>query len=360
MNSRWTFCFWTPLQTVSVLMLTVFLCSCSHFEAGREERVLDRYEFSQPQMGVPFQIVLYADDSVVAEQAAAAAFARIAELNGIMSDYESDSELNRLARTAGSGSWVAVSEDLWRVLERSQRLAQESFGAFDITVGPYVALWRRARRARELPEAEDLARFRPLVGHQRISLNPLNRSVRLEASGMKLDLGGIAKGYAVDEAMKVLRSRGITRALVAGVGDILVAEAPPGRSGWRIAISEHDAPGAPKPPSMLLRNAAISTSGDASQKLEIDGRRYSHIVDPRTGIGLTDHSLVTVIARDCTTSDSVATAVSVLGPGPGLRLVRGLAEAEVRIVRDAGDGITVHESRGFKRYQERPAANVRQ
>jgi thiamine biosynthesis lipoprotein len=164
---------------------------------------------------------------------------------------------------------------------------------------------------------------------------------------MRLDLGAIAKGYAVDEALDVLRERGITRALVSGGGDMAASEAPPGAKGWRIALSQLEESNGPAREFVLLRHRALATSGDLFQHVEIDGVRYSHIVDPRTGIGLTGPSLVIVIARDCTTADSLSTALSVLGTEPGLRLAEK-KEACARVVRKPGSQLEIHESPCFK------------
>ena len=311
-----------------------------------------RFEFTQPQMGLPFRVVLHAPDPTVADVAAKAAFARIAQLNDILSDYDTDSELSQLSRTAGEGRAVPVSEDLWLLLDRSQALAAQTDGAFDVTVGPYVNLWRKARRERQLPRPDLIAAAAARVGWKKLELDTRHRTARLLAPEMRLDLGAIAKGYAVDEALKVLRRHGITRALVAGGGDMAVGDPPPDKKGWRIEIAALDVTNAPPARFVLLANAALATSGDVFQHVEVDGRRYSHIVDPRTGIGLTDHSLVTVIAADCTTADSLATAVSVLGPEKGLRLVEATPGAAVHIVRKPGAGIEVQESRRFRKFYE--------
>lgn len=311
---------------------------------------LARFEYTQPQMGVPFRIVLYATTQRQADTAARAAFARIEELNAILSDYEDDSELSRLSATAGQGRAVALSEDLWRVLAAGQRLAAQTDGAFDLTAGPVVTLWRRARRQHRLPEPERLAAARAAVGYRYLKLNPRDHTARLLRPGMRLDLGGIAKGYAVDEALKTLRTHGITRALVSGGGDLVVGDPPPGRKGWRIEVAPLDAPGAPPARFVQLKHRALATSGDVFQHVEIDGVRYSHIVDPRTGLGLTDHSLVTIIARDGLTADALATAVSVLGPRAGLQLVERTAGAAAYLVRKPGNEIEAVTSRRFGRF----------
>ena len=287
----------------------ILLAGC--VSVGRQD--LSRYEFTKPQMGTPFRMVLYAPDPAHAEAAAEAAFRRVEALNQIFSDYETDSELNELSRTAGSGKWVRVSDDLWRILVESQRFAALSDGAFDVTVGPCVSLWRKARREKRLPDAVKLAEAREAVGYRKLELK--EKRARLLVPDMKLDLGGIAKGYAVDEAMKVLRAHGIRHALVGAAGDIAVSESPPGKTGWQIEI------GAPSKP-VSLSNAAVSTSGDIFQHLEVNGVRYSHIVDPRTGIGITHQLLVSVIAPDSMTADALATAISVLGPEKGTALAK--------------------------------------
>lgn len=308
-----------------------------------------RYEFTRPQMGVPFRLVLHATNQSQAALAAAAAFARIQQLNDILSDYDTDSELSRLSRTSGQNTNVVVSPDLWTVLARSQRLAERTDGAFDVTVGPLVHLWRKARRERQLPRPDLLESARRRVGWSKLHLNPVRQTARLDTEDMRLDLGAIAKGYAVDQALRVLARHGIRSALVSGGGDLAVSDPPPGQPGWRIELAPLDLPGAPPARFVLLRHAALATSGDVFQHLELNGRRYSHIVDPRTGLGLTDHSLVTVIAPDCTTADSLATAVSILGPARGLRLIRTIPGVDARCVRAPGGKIETRVSPGFAR-----------
>ena len=311
---------------------------------------LTRFEYQRPEMGVPFRIVLYAENTNSAGRAAEAAFQRVKELNDVMSDYDPDSELSKLSQTSGQGLQVPVSADLWFVLKRAHQLSERSNGAFDVTVGPFVNLWRRARRQHQLPDSVRLAQARQAVGYQHMKLNEQARTVELLVPNMRLDLGGIAKGYAVDEALKTLRHAGITQALVEGGGDVAVSNPPPGKKGWRFDLSSLDATNAPPDRFLLLKNSAISTSGDLYQRLEIDGKRYSHIVDPRTGIGLTDHSLVSVIAGDSITADSLTKVVSVLGPEKGLKFIEATPGVAVRIMREPGEKIQTYESSKFRRY----------
>jgi len=308
---------------------------------------LERYEFTEPQMGLPFRIVLYAEDPSTARAAARAAFDRIASLNQVLSDYEDESELTRLNRTAGTGQAVPLSDDLWRVLWRAEQVARRSDGAFDVTVGPYVQLWRRARRQRALPDPARLEAARQAVGFPQLRLDPARRTAELRRPKMRLDLGGIAKGYALQEALRTLERCGVPRALVTGGGDLVAGEGPPGKAGWRVEIAPLDATNAPPARLILLRRRALATSGDLFQRFEVDGRRYSHIVDPRTGIGLTDHSLVTVVARDGMLADALSTAVSVLGPEAGLRLIERERGASVHLVRQPGAFLESRTSRRF-------------
>ena len=320
--------------------------------APAEDAALERFEFTQKQMGVPFRIVLYAPGERVANHAADAAFARIKQLNGILSDYEPESELMQLCKTAGQGRPVEVGDDLWFVLVRSQEMSRASAGAFDVTVGPVVKLWRQARRKKLLPPPADLARATALVGYQKIRLDAESHKVELLKAGMQLDLGGIAKGYAADQTLSTLRKLGVTRALVAGSGDISVGDPPPGKQGWRIGIAPLTAPDDPPTRFVSLKNAAVATSGDAWQYVEIDGQRYSHIVDPHTGVGLTNRSSVTIIAPDGTTADSLATAVSVLGPERGLKLVAGTPGTAAFIIRQIDGKTAAIESGNFKEFVE--------
>ena len=273
-------------------------------------------------MGTLFRIVLYTADEAAAKQASQAAFKRVADLNRIMSDYLPESELMRLCKKAG-GPAVPVSPDLFAVLARAAEISRITDGNFDVTVGPVVRLWRRSRRSQLLPDEKELAAAKVLVDYRNVQLDPAAKTVRLVKPGMLLDLGGIAKGYAAEAAQKVLKERGITHALVAAGGDIAVSAAPPGKPGWEISIAR--APGEPNDgPTLILHDAGVSTSGDAEQYVEIGGKRYSHIVDPRTGLGLTDSWQVTVIAPDATTSDGMTKVLCVLGPDKGLPAVAGL------------------------------------
>jgi FAD:protein FMN transferase len=267
-------------------------------------------------MGVIARIVLYAPDEGIARSAARAAFRRMAALDDIMSDYRPASELMRFAGQAG-GPPVALSEDLFVVLEQSQTLAQLSDGAFDVTAGALVRLWREARASGALPSAEALSEAARRTGWRYLQLDPIARTGQLLVPGIQLDLGGIAKGYAADQALMVLKQHGVDRAMVELGGDIAVGAPPADQHGWQITVRD----AGPDWGSLLLAHAAISSSGDTEQFVVIDGYRYSHIVDPRTGVGLTDRVAVTVLAPSATLSDGLSTLLSVLGPERGVPLI---------------------------------------
>ncbi|MCC7085671.1 MAG: FAD:protein FMN transferase [Pirellulales bacterium] len=322
------------------------------FAAPNAVETPTRYSFSEVQMGASWRISLYADDQDTANRAASAVFARVAELNGILSDYDPQSELSRLSSTGGIGKAVPLGEDLWNVLWHSQQLAANSGGAFDVTVGPLTKLWRRARRQQEMPRPELLSAARDATGYRALRLDSDRRTAELQKPNMRLDLGGIGMGYAVDEALKVLKRAGVASAMIDASGDIGTLDAPPGNRGWRIGIAPLSGDG---PPSryVSLANMALTNSGDAFQAVELGGQRFSHIVDPHTGLGLVNRSSVVVIAPDCTTADSYATAVAVLGPAQGMKLIDATPGAEAFVVRQADSGqIETSESTGFKKFVE--------
>lgn len=280
---------------------------------------LTRFTFTEYHMGVDARLVVYAPDRPAAEVACTAAFARIAALDSMMSDYRRDSELTRLSARAG-GAPVRVSPDLFLVLRRAQEVAERSGGVFDVTVGPLVARWRQARKTGVLPDPAELERARRRVGWQKLRLDEGARTARLTVPGMKLDLGGIAKGYAGDEAQRVLQQHGITRALVELGGDIVVSGPPPGTEGWTIRVP--NAADDQGPADLRFAQRAISTSGDTEQFVVIGGRRYSHVVDPHTGQALTNRVQVTLSAPDGLTSDPLSTALSLLGPEDRRKLLQ--------------------------------------
>ena len=311
----------------------------------------ERFQFAEPHLGTIVEITLYAPEDIVANDAAKAAFSRVRELDQIFSDYKNDSETMRLCESAGSGQAVKVSAELFHVIRKSLEISEKSDGAFDVTVGPLVQLWRRARKQKILPNGDEIIAAKGLVGWKFVKLDEVTQSVELKRKGMRLDFGGIAKGFIAQNVSQLLREKGHQQTLVAVAGDIVAGDAPPNTPGWKVGIAPLDRPNGAVSRLLLLKNCAISTSGDAFQFAEINGTRYSHIVDPRTGLGLTQRSSVTVLADDGTTADALATAICVLGPEKGLKLIEGRDRIEALIVRATDEGPRVIESKSFQSYE---------
>lgn len=290
---------------------------------------LQRYEFSHPQMGTVFRIVMYAASDSMAQQASRAAFQRIDQLNDILSDYKEDSELSRLSASSGKQQTVPLSDDLWRVLIVSQQAARLSGGAFDISVGPLVSLWRRSRRQQELPAKDALQKAKQSVGYSYIQLQPKARTAMLTKPTMKLDAGGIGKGYAVDEALKILSQYNVKPALVDGGGNLAIGDAPPGQSGWKVALGVGASGDTTQAMYLTLKNVGVSTSGDMFQFVEINGKRYSHIVNPFTGYGLTNQRTVSVIAPNGTNADWLSTAICVQSDAQARRMIQKMQRVQV-------------------------------
>ena len=291
----------------------------------------ERHEQLRPLMGTEFRLVMYAEDAEQATRAADAAWARMSAVEELMSDYIGQSELSRLSAVSREHEppvSVAVSEELFSVLLAARGVWELSGGAFDVTVGPCVRLWRRAARRGEPPDEERLSAARAASGQEKLRLHAEGRRVELLASDMRLDLGGIAKGYALDQALAVLARHGIERALVDGGGDLRLGEPPPGEDGWLVAV-EGD------PHGRRAARCGVATSGQSGRSFTWEGLRFSHVVDPRTGVGLTHEVAVTVIADTAMAADALASAASVLGAGPGIAWIEGLegVEAQFRTPR---------------------------
>ena len=312
---------------------------------------LERFSFAESHLGTIVELTLYAPEETVANEAARAAFSRIKELDLIFSDYKAESEVMRLCEQAGSGRSVKVSGELFTLLKRARTVSEKSDGAFDVTVGPLVQLWRKARKFKTLPMPDEIAAAREKVGWKLVVLDEDQRTVELTKPGMRLDFGGIAKGFIAQEISRLLRERGLPQSLVAVAGDIVAGEPPPGSLGWKVGVAPLDRPNGPSSRLLSLKNRAISTSGDAFQFVEIAGVRYSHIVDPTTGLGLTRRSSCTVVASDGTTADAIATAVCVLGPEKGISLVETSEGIEALIVLATAEGTQVSVSTKFHEHE---------
>lgn len=261
-------------------------------------------------MGMEVQITLADVPESTARRAAQLAFAAVATLDARLSDYRVDSDVRAIERAAPDA--LTVHSDVMAVLLRALDIARDSGGAFDPTVAPVVAVWREARAVSRLPSVTALSDARGLVGWSKVERDPERSTVRLPVTGMRLDLGGVAKGFILQRALEVLRDAGAPVALIEAGGDIVAGAAKAGSSGWRIQVGCRLDGGGDD--VALLINESLATSGATAQFFELGGRRYSHVIDPRSGQALTDHHAVHVRASDGATADAWATALSVLGP----------------------------------------------
>jgi thiamine biosynthesis lipoprotein len=244
-----------------------------------------------------------------------------------------------------------VSPHLWQPVRRALVLARETGGAFDPTVGPLVELWKITWRKGRLPTPEAVRAARALVGHRLVECSGEEPVLRLTKPGMRLVLSGIAKGYAVDQAVTVLRARGIAAALVDAGGDMCAYGTPPRRESWLVGIRDPQNRGSILPNPVRLVDGAVATSGDYEQFAVVDGKRYSHILDPRTGRPVQGMTSVTVVAPDAMTADALATAASVLGPQDALALSEKRPDVEMMILHQHDGQLRTVKSSGFARLE---------
>jgi FAD:protein FMN transferase len=291
------------MKNILILLILLFF-----FQAISAQK----YTFQAPKWGSIVQITVADQDSSVALEAAELVFAIYDTLNQILSDYLPDSELNLLCRKAGTGEWTTVSPHLLRMLQLSQIGYQQSKGTFDPSIGRVVQLWRKARKEKTFPNKKALSEALQTVGFELgKDIEIIGNQVRLNRKNVQLDFGGIAQGYAAQCGLDSLKKRGINAVLIDSSGDLIIGDAPKGSKGWRITINKPNNPDETLPYYFELANCAVATSGSLYQFVELNGKRYSHIVNPKTGIGLTHQRNVTVIAKDGTTADWMTKACSV-------------------------------------------------
>jgi len=283
------------------VVFLLYLLSC-HAQS------VNRFEFSEVHMGTLFRIVIYADSEVKAQQASTKAFDRIEDLNTVFSDYLETSELS-LISTHAFQQKVNVSDEMWHLLTLCDELYHQSDGAFNIAMGPLTKLWRRAIRRQEMPSEKSIAEALQKSDWNDVVLDARDNSIRFKTNGMRLDMGGIAKGFAVDQAYKILLTEGLAISLVDGGGDIYAGEAPPEKKGWKINIESNSKLGNQE---VILKNEAIASSGSIFKFVEHENQRYSHIINPITGYGISDPRNVTVRSKNCVEADACATTFSIL------------------------------------------------
>ncbi|TAD83212.1 MAG: FAD:protein FMN transferase [Bacteroidetes bacterium] len=287
-----------------------------------------RFSFTEQKMGAPFTIVFYAADSVSANQLARQCYRKVDSFVLIFSDYVDSSELCRLSAAAGKGLGpIPVSQALLDILLLSKTAFEKSGGAFDITIGPLSRLWRAARKLKQFPTAASVEAARQLVGFNKLRIDSAGKTVLLPDSPVQFDLGGIAQGYIAQKIMDYLTGQEVTNALINASGDIVTSGPPPGLPGWTVGVNVPENEAALLAKKLLLHHKAVTTSGNFYQYMEHGGKKYSHIIDPRTGYGVTFQRNISVIANDGVTADWLATACSILPLQKAKKLVRQMHAA---------------------------------
>jgi len=303
----------------------------------RSKELIDKDSPMRLVMGTFAHIIAVAPDSNTANKCIETAFEKIGEIEELASFHSTTSEIAQINRSAYEAP-VKVSESIFEVLQKAVEFSELSNGAFDITVGPLVELWRLSREANSVPSDNELADARSRVGYKKLILDANQLSVQFAAEGMKVDLGGIAKGYAIDKAVEAMQNCGAAGGMVDIGGDIrCFGIGPKGRENWRIGLEDpkkaDEGIGTGELLAVLkLTNIAVATSGDYRRFALIEGKKYSHIIDTKTGSGSNELSSVTIFAKSAADADALATAVSVMGPEKGLALIETIPETEAILI----------------------------
>lgn len=270
-----------------------------------------------------------------AEAAVGEAFAEIKRLHDLTNRFDEASQISEINRAAGKAK-VLVDADVLTMIKRSRELADRVDRTFDITVGPLADLWGIGRKGDYVPARADVEKVLPLVDYRLVVVDEPPGTVYLPKAGMSLDLGGIAKGYAVDRVIELLKARGVKSALVNAGGDVRVIGRRPDGKPWRIGVQDPRKPDAVIARLSLENWDTMETSGDYQRFIEKDGVRYSHILDPRTGFQPRRLASVTMVINNSADGDVLSTALFVLGPERGLELLGQFPGAEAIMVTDDG------------------------
>ena len=300
-------------------------------------------EDERPLMGTLFKIVVYGTDEEAAREAIEAAFRRGLAIETICSDYNPASELSGL-NASEQDELVTISPTLAAVLAHAHETADVTEGLYDPTLGALTSLWRQSRDTKSLPAPETLAAARETTGWRHLEVNLDESTATIRKAGLKIDLGGVAKGFAADDMFTILQKHGFTRALIAAGGDVRLGDPPPGAPAWRVGLRTF---GPEAREFIQVANCAVSTSGDLQQFVEIEGKRYAHIINPATGLGLTGRIAATIIAPTATQSDPLAT-FACIAPDTALQAFMG-GEIHCRILTYSRGEFQDRRSRQFPR-----------
>jgi thiamine biosynthesis lipoprotein len=263
------------------------------------------------KMGSAFNLIIVSTDSNKANHLARKSYELVDSLNHIFSNYDSSSELSKINASAGLLPYK-MSRAMWDLVQKSQYAYIQSKGAYDISIGPLSSLWRNTRKAKLFPEASTVVARKKLVGFAQIKINKRLGTIFLPNANMQLDFGGIAKGYIAGWVINYLKANGIQQALADAGGDIVMSGAPLNQKGWLIGVNLPETTDDLLNKKLQLSNCSVATSGDVYQFIEYKGVKYSHIINPLTGYGVTNLRNVTIIAKTGATADWLATACSIL------------------------------------------------
>ncbi len=330
----------TPTNKLSRVALLTLLTFIS---AGKSPYTcLAYHKYQNNCMGTQFTLLIDHDDEIKAKTGAQAAFSEAKRLEMVFSDYVDDSELSMLSDSSYSEKRQRISDDLFEVLNHGQRISRDTNGSFDMTLGQLTRLWRIARFKKAMPSQEKISRAMAMTGYKHLKLFPKTKEARLTLEGIELDLGGIAKGYTADRMLKTLRMHGLSRCIIDAGGDLVIGDPPRKSKGWRIKVGglEHSAS-----PYLELSNCATATSGDMEQFVILNGKRFSHLINPFSGLGLTTQAQVTIIAPSGIVADSLASACIVMGIEKSQRYIRDQRQTEAYfLLRNDGQVDLTHIS----------------
>lgn len=307
------------LKSVAVLCTAILLTGCMAEKPYKETQFL---------MDTVVEMTVYGPQGQAAVKEAFAEFQHIHQLTNVFAPESQVSEINRQAGI----SPVAVDPLLFAMIEEACQVSAQVEGAFDITVGPLSDLWGIGKKGDYVPSKEELAMVMPLVDYRQVLLDKQQQTVYLAKAGMKLDLGGIAKGYAVDRAIEMLKAKGVQSALINAGGDVRVIGTKPDKTPWRIGVQH------PRKEDGMIAKLALEgwdtmeTSGDYQRYMEKSGMRYSHILDPRSGYQPQEVTSVTIVNNNSAMGDFLSTALFVLGVDKGKEVLKKFPGNEAIII----------------------------
>ncbi|MGH7908532.1 MAG: FAD:protein FMN transferase, partial [Thermodesulfobacteriota bacterium] len=300
-------------------------------------------------MGTILEFRLYCNDKEVCDKAILEAYSEVKRLDDIFSNYKNNSVLSRVNSFAGDGR-ISVPPEFIELTSRAIFFSGLTDGAFDITVGKANEIWRVSEEKNLMPNHDEIESAQDCIGFGKLDLYPQEKQIELKSPCLSLDFGGIGKGYALDRAVKILRLHGIKRGIVKFGGNIYAMKPSPGEDGWDVGI-RHPRDEDEVLTILKVEDLAVSTSGDYERYFEVNGRRFSHIIDPRDGLPVEFVPSVTVIANNGTDADALSTALSVMKPDKAIKFIECLKDVGVMIVREEKGKLSIYRNPSFSKLE---------